>query len=50
MMNSLYLMSGENALPAKEHHCEYENELQRLIECNPQLVSYAPDTAQLILV
>lgn len=50
MVNSLYLMSGENALPAKEHHYEYENELQRLIECNPQLVSYAPDDAQLILI
>lgn len=50
MINTLYLMSGKDALPAKEHHYEYENELQRLIECNPQLVSYAPDTAQLILV
>ncbi|MCD7760477.1 MAG: hypothetical protein LUH16_01675 [Clostridiales bacterium] len=50
MTNTLYLMSGKHALPAKEHHYEYETELQQLIELNPQLVSYAPDTAQMILV
>ncbi len=49
-MNNLYLMSGIKALPAKEYHYEYEDELQRLIENNPQFVSWEPEGMELILV
>ncbi|MCD7770030.1 MAG: hypothetical protein LUH36_07960 [Oscillospiraceae bacterium] len=50
MGNTLYLMSGKKALPAKEYHYEYEDELQQLIENNPHLLFGTSEGTELILV